>query len=101
MKWGNTLETIELVRDGKTASVTVNIPPTAHGNIPILFNISIGLSIVVRSLSISTLASAGMRTADSLGVILFKYRNTPSVIPVHAPEQAKKIPAPMWLTTRW
>jgi hypothetical protein len=56
-----------------------------------------GLSIVVRSLSISTVASAGIRTADSFGVILLRNRNIMRVIPVSAPEQAKNIPAAMEL----
>jgi hypothetical protein len=87
------VETIELVREGKTANVTRNTPPIAQGNMPILFNISRGFSIVVRSLSISTLASAGILTADSFGVILLRYRNTTSVAPVNPAEQAKKIAA--------
>src|SRR5271156_2643665 len=81
-----------LVRDGKAARVTRKTPPIAQGKIPILFNISRGLSIVVRSLSISTLASAGIRTALSFGVILFKNKKMTSVIPVSAAEHAKKIP---------
>src|SRR5947207_15769571 len=82
-----------LVREGNTASVTRNTHATAHGNIPIRFNKSNGLSIVVRSLSISTVASAGIRTADSFGVIRFKNKNMARVIPVNRAELAKKIPA--------
>ena len=88
---------MELVREGKTARVTRKTPPTDHGNTPIRFNMSRGLSIVVRSLSISTVASAGIRTADSFGVIRLRYRNTTRVIAVRTPEQAKNIPAAMEL----
>jgi len=86
---------MELVREGNTARVTRNTPATAHGNTPIRCNKSNGLSIVVRSLSISTLASAGILTADSLGVILFRNKNITNVIAVNKAEQAKKIPAAM------
>lgn len=81
-----------LVREGNTASVTRNTPATAHGNTPIRFNKSNGLSIVVLSLSISTLASAGIRTADSFGVIRFRNKKTMRVIPVNKAEQEKNIP---------
>lgn len=80
-----------LVREGNTARVTMKTPPIAHGNISILFSSSRGLLIVVLSLSISTLASAGIRTAGSLGVILFKNRNIIKVIAVNAAEQAKNM----------
>ena len=90
---GTWVETMELVREGKTARVTRKTPAMAQGKIPIRFNISRGLSIVVRSFNISTLASAGILTADSFGVILFKYKNTINVKPVKPAEQAKKIPA--------
>jgi len=80
------------VREGNTARVTRNIPAIDQGKMPILFNMSRGLSIVVRSLSISTLASAGIRTALSFGVILFKNKKMTRVIPVSAAEHAKKIP---------
>ena len=89
------VETIELVREGNTARVTRNTVATAHGKTPIRFSSSSGRSIVVRSSSISTLASAGILTADSFGVILFRKRNTIKVRPVSAAEQAKKIPAAM------
>lgn len=82
-----------LVREGNTASVTRNTPAIAHGNTPIRFNKSSGFSIVVLSLSISTVASAGIRTADSFGVIRFKNKKTTRVIPVNKAEQAKKMPA--------
>jgi hypothetical protein len=83
------------VREGNTANVTRNTPPIAHGNEPILFSISRGRSIVVRSLSSSTLASAGILTSDSFGVIRFKNKNTTNVMPVSAAEHAKNIPAAM------
>jgi hypothetical protein len=86
---------MELVREGNTANVIKKTPPIAQGNEPIRFNISRGLSIVVRSLSISTVASAGILTSDSFGVIRFRNRNTINVIPVRAAEQAKNIPAAM------
>lgn len=81
------------MREGNTASVTINTPPTAQGNTPIRLNKSHGLSIVVLSFNISTLASAGILTADSFGVILFKNKNTTNVTPVTTLEHAKKMPA--------
>src|SRR5579862_6345416 len=87
------MDTMELVRDGNTASVTRNTPPTDHGNTPIRLSIPHVESMVVRSFSISTLASAGILTADSFGVIRFRNRNIRSVSPVSAAEQKKKIPA--------
>jgi len=49
--------------------------------------------MVVRSFNNSTVASAGIRTADSLGVILVRNRKIMRVIPVNKPEQAKNMPA--------
>ena len=85
------------MREGNTARVTRNTAATDHGNTPIRSNKFNGASIVVRSFSISTLASAGILTADSFGVILFKNRNTNKVIPVNKAEQAKNIPAAMFV----
>ena len=84
---------MELVSEGNTANVTKKTPPTAHGNMPIRLNKSHGLSIVVLSFNISTLASAGIRTALSLGVILFKNKNTINVTPVTSDDAIKKNPA--------
>ena len=81
------------MRGGNTARVTRNTPPTDQGNTPILMTISQLESMVVRSLSISTVASAGILTADSFGVILFKKRKITRVIAVKAAEQAKNNPA--------
>jgi hypothetical protein len=72
--------------------VTRNVPAMANGNTPILESISKGLSIVVASFNISTLASAETLTALSLGVILFKNINTTKAIPVNTPEHAKNTP---------
>jgi len=81
------------VRDGNTARVTIKTPATAQGKGPMRRNKSIGLSMVVRSFNNSTVASAGIPAADSLGVILARNRNIIRVIPVNKPEQAKNMPA--------
>ena len=85
-----------LVSDGNIARVTRKTPATDQGKTPIRFSISMGESIVVLSLSISTLASAGILTADSFGVIRFSNRNTPRVMPVRPAEHAKNKPAAMF-----
>lgn len=89
------VETMALVSEGNTARVTRKTPPTDQGKAPIRLSISMGESIVVLSLSISTLASAGILTADSFGVIRFSSRNTTRVMPVRAAEHAKNNPAAM------
>ena len=86
------MDTIALVRDGNTARVTTKIPATAQGKGPMRRNKSMGLSIVVRSFNNSTLASAGIRATDSLGVILVRKRKITRVIPVNTPEQEKNMP---------
>src|SRR5271169_3370750 len=91
------VDTIELVSEGNTAKVTRNTQPTAHGNTPIRLNKSHGLSIVVLSFNISTLASAGILTALSLGVILFKNKNTTSVTIVTTDDAAKMYPAAIFV----
>lgn len=85
------------MREGNTANVTRKTPPIAHGKDPIRFSISRGRSIVVRSLSNSTLASAGILTSDSFGVIRFKNRKMTNVMPVNAAEQAKNMPAAIFV----
>ncbi len=72
-----------LVRAGNTANEIVKTRPTIHGNTPILIKSSLGSSIVVLSFNISTVASAGILTAGSFGVMVFKKKKTMRVIPVN------------------